>query len=105
MNKEDQITRFIEVLEEETPFIISSEQRRRIRERIAPKPAPKTVPVRIAVIVKPDGRWSAGGTHEFSDAQVIDEARSELDAGDRLVWVTANVPLPEETEVRGEVEG
>lgn len=64
--------------------------------------APKTIPVRIAVAVNKDGSWTSGGDSNSTDAEAILEAG--LLPGDRLVWITANVPLPEETEVRGEVE-
>lgn len=91
---------------------MTEEQRQRayvLMEAIRSKPAgqeplaPKTVPVRIAVAVNKDGSWTSGGDSSSSEAEAI--LAADPLAGERIVWVTANVPLPDETEVRGEVDG
>ena len=111
---DDQLARFIDVLEDETGFMIGTDQKRRIRERLAP--CENTIPVRIAVALDASGNWSAIG---WSDKQAMaDDKPVEKQAVEDLlkdggydegpvgvVWVTANVPLPQEAEVHGEVEG
>jgi hypothetical protein len=68
----------------------------------AKAPPARTVRVRVAVAVAANGDWLACGA-DRSDEWAV--ARVEYDPGDRLTWVTADVPLPPEpAEVEGEVE-
>lgn len=82
---------------------------------------PKTITVRIAVAVTPDGDFYAigwghgqkpdGRREDYEDYEDMKEqaegcAHDSFESAPmRLVWVTAQVPLPEESEVTGEVEG
>ena len=61
--------------------------------------------VRIAVAVTKGGRWSAQGFVATDDSEVAHWAQDLLDEeGAAICWVTADVPIPEDTEVKGEVE-
>lgn len=55
----------------------------------------KTVRVRIAVAISPAGRWYAYGSFRSSD----EEAAKVANAGDAVIWVEADVPVPEGTAV------
>ena len=64
---------------------------------------PKTVRVRIAVAVDPSGRWNASG---WSTAPTGMEAELAIDGvgeGERLFWVEADLPIPVEQVVEGQV--
>lgn len=69
----------------------------------------KTKTIRIPVAVDTNGNWNAVGASWFKDETfAAAEARSPMFEGDlhHLVWVTAEVPVPEpppEIEVRGAV--
>lgn len=77
----------------------------------------RTKTIRIPVAILPDGRWAAGGSHELETipAGAYDEEDWDLLAecaespeGEpfKKVWVTAEVPLPEDgaAEVPGSAE-
>jgi hypothetical protein len=61
----------------------------------------KTVRVRIAVAVNAKGEWDACGCSSMSDEDMANEVLCEDSAG--VVFVTADVPVPEPREVEGEV--
>ena len=69
--------------------------------------APKTIRVRIAVAVTEKGEeWDAAGYHNCTDAELVDLVRENIDVRNphHIVWVTADVPLPTQQTVEGEVE-
>ena len=60
--------------------------------------------VRIAVAVSGIGEWCAGGWAEASEEDMRRFAFDGADANDAVLhWITADVPLPVEREVEGEV--
>lgn len=65
----------------------------------------KTVRVRIAVAVGPDGEYScAGWDKPDNDADVMGQAKDLLPGVVSFAaWVEADVPVPEEAVVEGEV--
>lgn len=64
----------------------------------------RTVRVRIAVAVQQDGRWHAAGWREATDFVKSEIAQEPL--GDCVVhWIEADVPLPSEATIEGEVQG
>lgn len=61
--------------------------------------------VRIAVAITKGGRWAAQGFVASDDGEVAAWAYEMLDEeGAAICWVTADVPVPEDTEVVGTVE-
>ena len=61
--------------------------------------------VRICVAVCKDGSWHACGSSNYSDQTCREIAWDCLDVPDvHFAWVTAEVPIPVETEVRGVAE-
>lgn len=80
------------------------------------KPQGKTVRVRIPCVVGTKGGWVGGGTSKgllsfLTDQTPEDQAASMLDGFERgtggkgvIRWLTADLPVPEEVEVRAEVE-
>ena len=65
----------------------------------------KTVTVRIAVSVQPGGWWQAAGFDGCEATLAADLAARDMKGPQSLVWITAEVPLPDASaEVRGEVE-
>jgi hypothetical protein len=69
----------------------------------------KTQKVRIAVVVQPDGNWNAVGWRDAGDDEKRDAVLTFLEEvpGEIVVWVEAEVPVPErvETTVQGTVTG
>lgn len=69
----------------------------------------KTVKVRIPVAVDEHGNWATGASNAFVDARnwhwTNDTYRGHNDIGcsPRIVWITAEVPIPEPVEVEGMV--
>lgn len=69
----------------------------------ATTPPLNTVRVRVAVAVSPDGNWLASGGKYDTDA--FAEHAVKYATGDRLTWITADVPKPEPAaEIEAEVE-
>jgi len=65
-------------------------------------PASNTVRVRIAVGVAADGAWNCCGWSGATDDELTENLALD---GDRLTWITANVPLPEPAaEIEAEIE-
>lgn len=62
----------------------------------------RTVRVRIAVAVDAEGKWAASGWKDGGD-KCKDFIADDLGDPYRIVWVEADVPLPAETTVKGEV--
>lgn len=56
-----------------------------------------TVKVRIAVLVDPKGNWVAGGssTGDQDGIESVNACAEDLEKGDHLVWVEAEVPIPD----------
>ena len=65
--------------------------------------APRTIRVRIAVGIDRDGEWEAYGTNDRTDAQTLQNAGFDSWAS-TVVWVEADVPLPEPVTVEGTVD-
>lgn len=59
-----------------------------------------TARVRILVMIDPDGKWEASGSHLWSDKQAIDEVGNCCGDLGRppwgYHWVEANIPIPVE---------
>lgn len=70
----------------------------------------RSVKVRICVAIAESGKeWCASGWSDAeTDEEMREQAEFELRAAQRenvaFRWVTADIPLPEELEVEGEVE-
>jgi len=69
----------------------------------------KTVTVRIPVAVDGNGRWVCGASDDIAgDIHNADSTREYCDMIDivdaSIVWITAEVPVPEPVEVEGSVE-
>lgn len=65
----------------------------------------KTVKVRILVAVDPAGVWSSHGYSGADDLVLRDFiAVDYLDVGHAYHWITAEVPIPEATDIMGVVE-
>ena len=70
------------------------------------EPGPGEVRVRVAVLVAPEGCWSAAGGHDMSDEWAAERAEERLMAVSQIRWIEANVPAwapPAEVTVEGEV--
>ena len=69
----------------------------------------KTIKVRIAVGVAADGKWSCSGWNDCDDTSTAGIALECLDAeisagvAKHIVWLEAEVPLPEPLVVEGVV--
>jgi hypothetical protein len=67
----------------------------------------KTVRVRIAVAVDADGKWNASGwgtEHTFANDTAMDIVIEGVEDGEARYWVEAELQIPEEKTVQGEVE-
>lgn len=72
----------------------------------------RTVKVRIAVAVDPKGRWyghGQGGENQLSFPMNHDELLETVDMeecgpNEALFWLTAELPVPEVTEVAAKME-
>lgn len=64
----------------------------------------KTVKVRIAVAVDPTGCWNSAGGGSLSDSDAMEFAAEVLETGEAHFWLTAELPVPEVTEVAATVE-
>ena len=70
--------------------------------------------VRIAVVVDPDGKWSASGWHianngtkgkiEKAERAMMDGVIDDVGMGEARYWVEAELPVPVEKTVQGEVK-
>ena len=67
-------------------------------------PQGKTVRVKVAVSVTGDGEWIACGGSNIQKSEVLSYCEHEPEVGDVLHWLTADLPIPEETVVEAEVE-
>lgn len=76
----------------------------RAADLLDPPARGRTVRVRIAVATNADGQWSACGMQNLSDEDAKYAACEGVDGIEEVSWVTANVPLPEETTVEGMVQ-
>ena len=66
----------------------------------------KTVTVRIPVAVWSDGKWVSFANSSYLSAEERIQSLKEMyPTADRHTWITAEVPVPETTEVQGRVEG
>ena len=64
----------------------------------------KTVRVRIAVVVASDGEWnSCGWSGAESDGEMVGIVLDCLGEDGQIRWVEADIPLPSEPTVIGEV--
>lgn len=77
---------------------------------IDPPAQGRTVRVRLCVAVNAEGEWdcygygnSDGPFMDSDDHPWADRAAESIGTGCRGVWIEADVPLPEETTVEGEV--
>ena len=69
-------------------------------------PQGKTVRVKVAVVVDNESCWSASGWTQATNEAAVDDANEyfEHDNVPRYVfWLTADLPVPEETTVEAEV--
>ena len=69
----------------------------------------KTVKVRIAVVLDEDGGWSANGwggrgVPVPDNVQIISAVEFLAMPAAGRYWVNAELPIPEPTEIEGEVE-
>ena len=74
--------------------------------RVMREPGPDEVRVRVAVLVAPEGCWSAAGGHDMSDEWAAERAEERLMDASQIHWLEANVPAwapPAEVTVEGEV--
>lgn len=69
------------------------------------KKKPKTIKVRIACAVDIDGDWSARGWKNASNSQMTNDVTSDIwhPNGLKVHWIEAEVPVPERTTIKGEV--
>lgn len=64
----------------------------------------KTIKVRVAVVVNQDGDWKAhslSGQTDYFNRKLLGDLMA---VGFELVWIEAEVPLPEPTVIQGEVK-
>jgi len=80
-------------------------------EEYCPGSKTKKVKVRIAVAIDSDGDWGASGWGTKDVEQTISQQHSMIDVanmsigeGEAVYWVTAELDIPEEKELK-EVEG
>lgn len=64
----------------------------------------RTVRVRIAVAVQPDGGWNAAGWEDGSDNEKLDAALQPMTNNAAHVWIEAEVPVPPEVTIEGQVK-
>ena len=69
-----------------------------------PKQQGKTVRVKVAVAVDKNGRWMATGAHDNKDRISMDTCLDFVEEGEARYWLTADLPIPEETTVEAGVE-
>lgn len=68
---------------------------------------PRTIKVRIPVAVDPKGRWYAYGTATYPNnhGELLEVTDFDVvGPNEALYWVTAELAVPEITDVAGEVE-
>lgn len=70
-----------------------------------PKRSTETIKVRIAVAVNAKGKWEAAGGDNYSESWIATDCRNHLSGESCVVWVEAEVPVPVEQTVQGEVVG
>ena len=63
----------------------------------------KTVKVRIAVAVDRNGMWNACGWTGAKNEDMRKMAVDVVGAGDRVFWLEAQLPIPEELVIRADV--
>lgn len=65
----------------------------------------RAVRVRIAVAVDPQGNWAAAGwmADKDQESSMAATAVEQVDEGEHIVWVEADVPLPVVRSVEGKV--
>lgn len=68
------------------------------------EPRGKTVRVKIAVAVDKTGDWNAIGGFGQEEKESMKDAMTDLEYGEVHYWLTADLPIPEETTVEAEVE-
>ena len=71
----------------------------------------KTIKVRIAVAMGQNGFWNSCGwggpnnvIHDSELAQIAWDGNEDATGNETTAFVTAEIPIPEETEVEGVVE-
>jgi len=64
----------------------------------------KTVKVRIAVAVDKTGDWNAFGSKGSAAHDAMSIAVEMVEDGEVRYWVTAELPIPDAADVKGEVE-
>ena len=75
-------------------------------QRVMREPGPDEVRVRVAVLVAPEGNWSAAGGSDMGDEWAVERAEARLMDANQVRWIEANVPAwapPAEATVEGEV--
>ena len=76
-------------------------------QRVMREPGPDEVRVRVAVLVAPEGNWSAAGGSDMGDEWAVERAEARLMDANQVRWIEANVPAwapPAEVTVEGEVD-
>ena len=91
-------------------YAVTKQAREREEERRAEAAKPKTVRVRIAVAVDGEGHYAASGCHcddnDHDEGEVFEHLESCLGYAQHprhVVFVEADVPLPSQVVVEGEV--
>lgn len=69
-----------------------------------PDESGSTVKVRVAVAVDNRGHWGACGYNDMTSSQAMTYAQQELQQDAACYWLTADLPVPQETEVSADVE-
>jgi thioesterase domain-containing protein len=64
----------------------------------------KTVKIRAAVAVDPFGNYNVVGWSHGSDENAMSLAVEAVESGEARYFITAELPVPEMTEVEAEVE-
>ena len=78
---------------------------RRAADLFDPPAQGRTVRVRACCAVDADGDWNiCGWKGAKNEAAMRDIACDMVKDGERVTWIEASVPLPEETTVEGEVQ-
>ena len=64
----------------------------------------KTVKVRVALAIMPTGKWVAGGWSEGEEDDIIQTCLEYMSGEEQMVWLEAEVPIPEVPVIRAEVQ-
>jgi hypothetical protein len=63
----------------------------------------KTIKVRVALAITPTGKWVANGWSDGDEEEMIQTCLEYMDGKEQIVWLEAEVPIPDVPVIKAEV--